>query len=117
MSSKLQVMANYRLGESYFLLGEHRRAIDCLKGNMDALKRELRYTRFGMAGLPSVFSGAMLVACLAECGEFAEGMIHGEDALQIAKAVDEPFSLVRAYDGAWPSVLPQRRLSTGHLFI
>jgi class 3 adenylate cyclase/tetratricopeptide (TPR) repeat protein len=95
---KLQVMANYRLGQSYFHLGEYRRAIDCLRDNVAALAGDLRYTRFGMTGLPSVFSGTFLVWCLAECGEFAEGLIHGEDAMQIADAADEPFSLMRAYE-------------------
>ena len=62
------------------------------------LRLDLRNARFGMTGLPSVFSGTILVSCLAECGEFAEGMTHGEDAMRIAEAVDEPFSLVRAYN-------------------
>jgi tetratricopeptide (TPR) repeat protein len=48
--------------------------------------------------LPSVFSATVLVNCLAECGEFAEGLLHGEDALRIAEVADEPFSLVRAYN-------------------
>jgi tetratricopeptide (TPR) repeat protein len=95
---RLQVMANYRLGQSYFFLGDYRRAIDCLRDNVAVLEGDLLHARFGMTGLPSVFSGTMLVSCLTECGEFAEGMTHGEDAMRIAEAVDEPFSLVRAYN-------------------
>jgi tetratricopeptide (TPR) repeat protein len=94
---KLRVMANYRLGQSYFYLGAYRRAIDCLRENVTVLEGDLRDERFGMTGLPSVFSRTFLVSCLAECGEFAEGMTHGEDGMQIAKAADEPFCLVRVY--------------------
>lgn len=37
--------------------------------------------------------------CLAECGEFAAGIACGEDALQVAEAVDQPNSLVMAHFG------------------
>jgi predicted ATPase len=87
---RLQVMANYRLGLAYYLLGDYRRAIDCLKQNVAALEEDLRHARFGMAGLPSVHSRTFLVYCLAECGEFVEGMTHSEDAVRIAEAVDHP---------------------------
>jgi tetratricopeptide (TPR) repeat protein len=95
---RLQVMANYRLGLAYYYLGDYRRAIDCLRENVDALEGDLRHARFGMgmAGLPSVHSRTFLVYCLAECGEFVERMTHSEDALRIAEAVDHPYSLVFA---------------------
>jgi tetratricopeptide (TPR) repeat protein len=93
---RLQVMANYRLGQSYFFLGDYGRAIDCLRQNVAALEGDLRYERFGMVGLPSVFSRTFLVLCLAECGEFVEGMTHSEEAMRIAEAVDHPFSIVHA---------------------
>jgi class 3 adenylate cyclase/tetratricopeptide (TPR) repeat protein len=93
---RLQVMANYRLGQSYYFLGDYGRAIDCLRDNVAALEGELLYKRFGMVGLPAVFSRNFLVYCLAECGEFVEGMTHGDEAMRIAEAVDHPFSIVRA---------------------
>jgi tetratricopeptide (TPR) repeat protein len=61
---RLQVMANYRLGQSLFFLGDYHPAIDCLRDNVAVLKGKLRYARFGMTGLPSVFSGTFLVWCL-----------------------------------------------------
>jgi class 3 adenylate cyclase/tetratricopeptide (TPR) repeat protein len=93
---RLQVMANYRLGLAYYFLGDYRRAMDCLRQNVAALEGDLRHARFGMAGLPSVHSRTFLVYCLAECGEFVEGMTHSEDAVRIAEAVDQPYSLVLA---------------------
>jgi tetratricopeptide (TPR) repeat protein len=47
-----------------------------------------------MAGLPSVFSRAWLAYCLAERGEFGEGLAIGEEAIRIAEAGDPGFSLV-----------------------
>jgi tetratricopeptide (TPR) repeat protein len=93
---RLQVMANIRLGQGYFRLGDYRRAIDCLRQNVAALEGDLRHARFGMAGPPSVHSRTWLVWCLAACGEFVEGMTHGDDAMRIAEAVDHPFSIEQA---------------------
>jgi class 3 adenylate cyclase/tetratricopeptide (TPR) repeat protein len=93
---RLQVMANYRLGQSYYFLGNYGRAIDCLRESVAALEGELRYERFGMTGLPSVHSRAVLVWCLAACGEFDQAIAHGDKARRIAEAVDHPFSIVVA---------------------
>jgi tetratricopeptide (TPR) repeat protein len=47
-----------------------------------------------MAGLPAVFSRVWLALCLAERGEFVEGLAIGEEALRIAETGDPGFSLV-----------------------
>lgn len=39
---------------------------------------------------------AWLVMCLAELGEFPEGIVRGEEGLRIAEAVDQPFSVALA---------------------
>jgi class 3 adenylate cyclase/tetratricopeptide (TPR) repeat protein len=93
----LEVMANYRLGQAHYWLGDYRRAIDRLRRNVTVLEGELLYKRFGMVGLPAVFSRTFLVYCLAECGEFVQGSAHGEEAMRIAEVVDHPFSLGHAY--------------------
>lgn len=46
-----------------------------------------------------MFVRTWLAFCLAEVGEFAEGIAAGEAGLQLAKAVNHPFSLVTAYRG------------------
>ncbi len=93
----LQVMANYRLGQAYYYLGDYRKAIDYFKSNVAVLKDELRYKRFGMVGLPFVFSRTFLIHCLTMRGEFAEGIIYSAEGVQIAEEVDHPFSLIHAY--------------------
>lgn len=40
--------------------------------------------RFGMAGFPSVLARAWWAWCLAELGEFAEGVARGEEGVRIA---------------------------------
>src|SRR6266511_3238946 len=49
-----------------------------------------------MAGYPSVVSLGFLAACLAEVGDFAEGMAAGNEALRIAEGLKQPYSLALA---------------------
>jgi tetratricopeptide (TPR) repeat protein len=49
--------------------------------------------------LPSVFCRAYLAWSLAELGEFVEGLVCGAEAVQLAKTVDQPFTLSHAYFG------------------
>ena len=51
-----------------------------------------------MAGLPSVYARAWLGWCLAELGDFPEGIAQGEEAVAIAEAADHDYSRVLA---AW----------------
>jgi tetratricopeptide (TPR) repeat protein len=94
----LQVQANIFLGQVYHAVGDYRQAIDLLRRNVVSLKGDLLYEHFGRgASLPSVLSRARLVWCLADLGGFAEGVPLGEEGLQIAEVVDEPFNRTTAY--------------------
>ena len=95
----LQVATFTHLGPIYRERGDYRRSIEILRKNVESLQGDLIRERFGLAGLPSVFSHSNLVCCLAELGEFAEGIIHGEEGLRIAEMVDEPYSLMFACFG------------------
>ena len=95
----LQVMAKHYLGTAYHVLGDHRRAMELLRSNVESLAGDLIRERFGMTGLPAVLSRAWLARCLAELGAFPEGIAHGEEAVRIAEAVDHPNSLIYAYLG------------------
>jgi tetratricopeptide (TPR) repeat protein len=63
------------------------------------------YGRFGTVVLTSVLSIMALAWCHAEVGSFAAGIASGEQALQIAHAVDDKLSLMFA------------DLSVGHLYL
>jgi tetratricopeptide (TPR) repeat protein len=93
----LQVMATFFLGAACSALGEHRRAVHYFTSNVASLTGELLRERFGMTGLPAVMSRTWLVSCLADLGEFDEGIARGDEAVQLAEAAEHPFSLTQAY--------------------
>jgi tetratricopeptide (TPR) repeat protein len=93
----LQIAVHQQLGWAYEALGDYRQAITYVSKNVTALEGDLRYERFGRAGLPAVLSRSALVRCLSELGAFDEGMAHGEEGMRIAEKVDQPFSLTFAY--------------------
>jgi class 3 adenylate cyclase/tetratricopeptide (TPR) repeat protein len=93
----LQIAAHQHLGWAYLALGDYRQAITYVSKNVTALEGDLRYERFGRAGLPAVLSRSTLVQCLSELGVFDEGIAHGEEGMRIAKKVDQPYSLTYAY--------------------
>jgi tetratricopeptide (TPR) repeat protein len=96
----LEVMATFFLGLPYLFLGDYRQAVYYHRKNVETLTGEWLHERFGEPGLPSVFSRAYLNWSLAELGEFAEGIVRGEEAVQIAETtVDQPFTLSHAYLG------------------
>ena len=95
----LQVLANVYLGQVYYTLGDYRQAIHFFRQNVDSLTGDLVRERFGLHGLPAVFARSWLSSCLAEVGEFAEGMARGEEGVRIAETVDHPYSLIVACIG------------------
>jgi tetratricopeptide (TPR) repeat protein len=68
--------------------------MDCLRKNLDLIGGDFLHDAFNMAGLPAVFSRVWLALCLAERGEFGEGLTIGEEALRIAETGDPGYSLV-----------------------
>jgi tetratricopeptide (TPR) repeat protein len=76
--------------------GEFSDAVPLLERNA-ALEGDLRYERFGGAGIQSAFSGAWLAEVLSEFGRFDEAIGHAEAAVQIAEAADHPWTLSQAF--------------------
>jgi class 3 adenylate cyclase/tetratricopeptide (TPR) repeat protein len=96
---RLQVVTNIPMGLLYHALGDYPRAIDFFQWNIDRIPRDLLHERFGLFGLPSVFSRVFLTYCLAELGEFSKGNSIVEEGVRIANAADHTFSQVYAYLG------------------
>jgi class 3 adenylate cyclase/tetratricopeptide (TPR) repeat protein len=92
----LQAVAGFFPGQGYFITGDYGRAIDRCRRNVAALKDNLAHERLGLTGLPSVLSRTWLAWSLAEQGEFAEAMVHARDALSIAEAAGQPYSVAAA---------------------
>jgi class 3 adenylate cyclase/tetratricopeptide (TPR) repeat protein len=93
------VVARFRLGQVHHSLGNYPQAIDLLRQNVAALEGDLLGERCGLSGLPSVYSRSWLAWCLAERGEFAEGIAYGEEGVRIAEGVDHPYTSIIACVG------------------
>jgi tetratricopeptide (TPR) repeat protein len=95
----LEMMATFFLGLPSLALGHYQQQAQFHRRNVEALQGQWGHERFGEPGLPSVFCRAYLDWGLAELGAFVEGLVRGEEAIQIAETVDQPFSLSHAYLG------------------
>jgi predicted ATPase/class 3 adenylate cyclase/DNA-binding winged helix-turn-helix (wHTH) protein len=76
----LQVHASYRLGQTYTVIGDYRRAAEVLRGNVAALARSTP----GYMRNWCISSQAWLAEVLSIRGEFLEGRRYGEEALRLA---------------------------------
>jgi class 3 adenylate cyclase/tetratricopeptide (TPR) repeat protein len=92
----LRVVSNLPMGLLYHALGQYHRAAAIFKWNIDQLGNDRTYDRFGLFGLPSVFSRTFLAYCLAETGEFHQAVIIGDEAMDISMRAEHPFSQVYA---------------------
>src|SRR5262249_10827859 len=90
----LMVMANFYLGSDNLALGDHQHAEVFLRKTI-ALSEERPGERFLMAGSPAIMGRGYLTWVLADRGEFEEGVKVGHEALQMAEAIGQPFSLAR----------------------
>jgi class 3 adenylate cyclase/tetratricopeptide (TPR) repeat protein len=106
----LGLATNLRIGQAYHSLGEYPRAMESLRKNLESLRGGGLDDRTYMVGLPSVLSGAWLALCLAELGEFDEGLAVAEEAVRVAEGSDPGYSLVVASGG-----LGNACLLRGHL--
>jgi len=103
----LQVQATSRLGWVYHVLGDHAQAVEFLRESLLPLSGDLVHKPLGMPALPSVMSRTYLAWCLAELGDFAEGITYGHEGLRIAEAIGQPLSLIAANSGVGALYLGQ----------
>jgi len=95
----IRVVANLYLGLVDLQRADYRRAIESHQKNVEALTGHLVRERFGLTGLPAVFSRTWLAWSLAEQGRFAEAIACGEDGVRIADAVKHPYNRIYAACG------------------
>ena len=94
----LQLPAYLYQGLANYSISDYRQAIKSLR-QMASLGDSSSRDRFGMAGFPSVLARAWWAWCLAELGEFAEGVVRGEEGVRIAEDGNHAYSLASAYYG------------------
>ena len=84
----------YRIGQSYHLIGDNRKALALLNQSIaETVERRAR-ERFDLAVIPAVGSRMWLVAILAECGDFRPALAQAERAVEIARESQHPLSEV-----------------------
>jgi len=91
---RLHMVTNLLLGQACHAVGQFAREADLLRQNIRSLEREL--LRRGDSPARQVYSRCSLAHCLAELGEFPEGLACSTEALQMAEAADRTYPLVHA---------------------
>jgi tetratricopeptide (TPR) repeat protein len=110
----VQVVALTYLGVAYYTAGDFRQALDVSRRVMALLTSESRVTRFGQPAPPAMISRGIVAGSLAALGDFAEGRGVAEDAVRLAEAVVQPFSIAAAL---WYAGLVYRRQGALHTAI
>jgi tetratricopeptide (TPR) repeat protein len=89
----VQVVALTYLGVAYYAAGDFRQALDVLRRVIALSTGEWHATRFGTPVLPAVVSRGYMAGSLAALGDFAEGRGVAEEAVRLAEAVEQPYSI------------------------
>ncbi len=92
----LRVAANHYLGAACYLAGDYQQAKDFFLRNVELLEGDRIRERCGLTGFPAVMSRWLLAESLANKGEFEEGVVHAQEGIRIAEALDHAFSLILA---------------------
>src|SRR3989475_9501689 len=74
--ARLEESANAYLGQVYHWLGSYRRGAELLERNLNVLERELR--RGNLPIRQEITSRTFLAWCLAEIGEFTQGLVYAD---------------------------------------
>ncbi|MEK7701339.1 MAG: hypothetical protein AAB418_04965 [candidate division NC10 bacterium] len=106
----LQVTGNLYLGVACLSTGDYRRAEELLWRVLQLLEGDLSRERFGLAGFPAVMARGYLTWVSADRGKFKEGIVHGQEGLRLAEALDHPYSLAFAC-----STLARLQITRGEL--
>lgn len=93
----LQVAATLFLGTATFSTLDYRQVEPLFVRALELLDAQPGFERYGLAGFPAVSVRAFLARIYAEQGRFEQGVVHGEEGVRIAHAVDDPYSLTIAY--------------------
>ena len=97
----LRLAADQYLGMAFHALGDYRRAADHERRAAEFPREEPAPGGFGptQTGTPAGFravSLGWLARCLAEIGEFEEGIATGRAAVRLAEEIDRPYAIVSA---------------------
>ena len=83
----------------YYAAGDFREALHVSRRVVAALEGKSVPARFGQLAPSAVTSRHIVALCLADMGAFAEGRVVAEEAVQMAEAVEQPYSIAIALHG------------------
>jgi class 3 adenylate cyclase/tetratricopeptide (TPR) repeat protein len=92
----LLVGATHYLGAICLTSGNYQQAETYLRQVVRLLGVDRSHDRCGLTGFPGAMARGWLAWALAERGVFDEGIVHGQDGLRLAEALDHPYSWVAA---------------------
>jgi tetratricopeptide (TPR) repeat protein len=96
---RLQCSAHLPLGRTYYDMSEYRQAIASFRQVVTSFAEDRLPEQAHQWVTTAVLSRVWLGLCLAEQGEFAEGLRHAEAAIRLADTADHPYSRIHAYFG------------------
>jgi len=100
--STLRLYSSHYLGLACHGVGEYRRASAMLRAVVDSPSTAFKTGAFGMVGTWTAYQAinlAWLARCLAELGEFGEGLDAGRRAVALADEADSPYTETAACIG------------------
>jgi class 3 adenylate cyclase/tetratricopeptide (TPR) repeat protein len=92
----LQVHTRFTLARVYGNGGDYRQAADICGDIVTTITDASPLQRLDALGLLASTARGYAASCLAELGAFAEGLVYGSEAIQIAQAAHHVFSLTLA---------------------
>ncbi len=98
---RLRILATIYLAQAYCYRGDFQRAADLATDSLAALPADWVYEPFANSSIPiSVYGRLWVVHSLAELGRFAEAAPHAAEAIQLAGATQDAFTVGEAYNAA-----------------
>ncbi|WP_245269911.1 tetratricopeptide repeat protein [Nitrobacter hamburgensis] len=92
----LQAAAALFLGTACFSTLNFRSAEEHFLKVLELLDGGLSLEQFSLSGIPAVTAHSYLTRIYADQGGFERGVVHGEEGVRLAEAVDHPYSLAIA---------------------
>ena len=92
----LQVASALFLGFACFSTQDYRQAEHLFLKVLQLLGVEGSLQQLSLAGFPAVTAHSYLTRIYADQGKFKRGIIHGEESIRLAEAVNHPYSLAVA---------------------
>jgi class 3 adenylate cyclase/tetratricopeptide (TPR) repeat protein len=95
----LFVATNYCLGAACLTSGDYTGAVRYHRRVIESLPGDLAHQRLLPTGYPAAICRGWMAWALAECGRINEGIVVGNEGLQLAEMLDHPFTLTWSYFG------------------